>query len=77
LVRKFELPDAFPLDVDAEAAPVAPRSRRRLGGPRTFFDRRVVTIDGADAKDFDDAVSLERLPDRPAGRPAAGGWECT
>jgi ribonuclease R len=63
LIRKYELPDAFPPEAIAEAGAwgkdvpeTAWRERK------TFFDRRVFTIDGADAKDFDDAVSLERLP---------------
>ena len=39
---------------------------RACANRETFFDRRVFTIDGADAKDFDDAVSLEKRP--------GGGW---
>jgi ribonuclease R len=67
LIRKHELPDAFPPAAQAEAAaygeevpPDAWKDRR------TLFDLRVFTIDGADAKDFDDAVSIEPLD--------GGGW---
>ena len=64
LVRKYELPDAFPPDVIKEAEGYGtdvPESAYK--NRETFFDQRVFTIDGADAKDFDDAVSLELLPD--------------
>lgn len=64
LVRKHELPDAFPDEVVAEAdhfgtevPPSAWQDREN------FFDKRVITIDGADAKDFDDAVHIEHLPE--------------
>lgn len=64
LIRKYELPDAFPPEVANEAdtfgteVPLA-----GLEGRQTFFHQRAFTIDGADAKDFDDAVSLEKLPE--------------
>jgi ribonuclease R len=55
--------DLFPDEVraDAEAIPerVLPEDRR---GRRDLTDLRLVTIDGADARDFDDAVFVERLP---------------
>jgi len=63
LIRKYELPDAFPLEVVKEAdawGHDVPEAGWR--GRETFFDHRVFTIDGADAKDFDDAVSLEHIP---------------
>lgn len=67
LVYKFELSDEFPATVEAEAnsfgSEVQPAA---LKGRQTLFDKTVITIDGADAKDFDDAVSLEPLPQ--------GGW---
>ncbi len=64
LVRKYELPDAFPDEVTSEAnhfctdVPDSACQERE-----TFFDKRVFTIDGADAKDFDDAVHIEHLPE--------------
>jgi ribonuclease R len=63
VVRKFELPQDFPRDAAAEAeswGSEVPDSALR--GRTTFFHLPVFTIDGAHAKDFDDAVSLELLP---------------
>ena len=63
LVRKYELPSAFPADVEAAAGAFGEEvSQDAWQGRQTFFDSRVFTIDGADAKDFDDAVSVDRLP---------------
>jgi ribonuclease R len=67
LIRKHELPDAFAPEVIAEAerwGSEVPDTAWQ--GRENFFNQRVFTIDGADAKDFDDAVHIERLPD--------GGW---
>ncbi|MFD2370916.1 ribonuclease R [Brevibacillus sp. GCM10020057] len=63
IIRKFNLPEAFPEDVlaEAEAAPDS-ISEEEIKGRRDLRDRLMVTIDGADAKDLDDAVSLETLP---------------
>ncbi|NRR06222.1 ribonuclease R [Brevibacillus sp. RS1.1] len=63
IIRKFNLPEAFPEDVlaEAEAAPDE-ISEEEISGRRDLRERMMVTIDGADAKDLDDAVSLERLP---------------
>ena len=35
---------------------------RDIQGRTDFRDRPIVTIDGEDARDFDDAISIERLP---------------
>lgn len=63
IIRALGLRDSFPPQVRAEAdnaprsiAPVELENRRDLRG------QTIVTIDGADAKDLDDAVGLERLP---------------
>jgi ribonuclease R len=63
LLRKHGIADVFPSEVEREAASfgddVPPDA---WAGRRSFFDVPVFTIDGADAKDFDDAVSLEKRP---------------
>ncbi len=62
LIRQYDLPEAFPADVEAEAQKSAGHifdtsEREDLRGMNIF------TIDGADAKDLDDAVSVKRLDD--------------
>ncbi len=62
VIVKFGLKDAFDSDTLKEAAAVPPKVTGEMMAGRT--DLRHVptfTIDGADAKDFDDAISLERL----------------
>jgi len=63
IIRKFGLPEAFPEEVmaEAEAAPDTIREEE-LAGRRDLRDKRIVTIDGEDAKDLDDAVHVEQLP---------------
>ncbi|XID96237.1 ribonuclease R [Paenibacillaceae bacterium WGS1546] len=65
IIRKHGLPEGFPDEVleEADAAPdtiadeeIAAQGRRDLRG------KTIVTIDGEDAKDLDDAVNVERLP---------------
>jgi len=57
-----DIPTEFPEEAleQAEALPFEPRPED-WEGRRELFDLPVFTIDGADAKDFDDAVSLEPL----------------
>lgn len=68
IIRQHGLPDHFSEKVMAEAAAFGPdpdpgtiaseiaRGRRDLRG------QRILTMDGEDAKDLDDAISIERLP---------------
>ena len=62
MIAKFEIPESFPEEVLREAelipAEVDPAS---LEGRTDFRDQSIVTIDGETAKDFDDAVRVERL----------------
>ncbi|MCI3926969.1 ribonuclease R [Paenibacillus sp. TRM 82003] len=62
IIRKFGLPEAFPEEVmaEAEAAPETIREEE-LVGRRDLRGKTIVTIDGEDAKDLDDAVNVERL----------------
>jgi ribonuclease R len=61
VLRSHNLPHRFPEPVVAESVAfpeeVPPDDMR---GRRDFRDRRIVTIDGETAKDFDDAVEVER-----------------
>lgn len=62
IIRKYQLPEAFPEEVEAEAEQVPDViSESDLEGRRDLRHLPIVTIDGADAKDLDDAVYLERL----------------
>jgi ribonuclease R len=62
VIIKFDLKDHFNADTLAEAQAVPPSVTGDFLAGRTDL-RKVTTftIDGADAKDFDDAISLERL----------------
>lgn len=62
IIRKYGLPEAFPEAVMREAEAVPDTiSEEEMKGRRDLRDRVMVTIDGADAKDLDDAVSVEIL----------------
>lgn len=62
IIRKYQLPEAFDEEVmlEAEKAPDTIREEE-LEGRRDLRHKRIVTIDGEDAKDLDDAVNVERL----------------
>ncbi|MEW6662601.1 MAG: ribonuclease R [Bacillota bacterium] len=63
IVRKYELPEAFPPGVLKEAEKIPAEVRPEdLPGRRDLRHLRMVTIDGEDAKDLDDAVSIEAMP---------------
>jgi len=64
VLRSHNLPPRFPQPVveEAEAFPGEVREEDLLGR-HDFRERRIVTIDGETAKDFDDAVEVERTRD--------------
>jgi ribonuclease R len=66
IVRKHHIPHEFPPEVIAEAESVAHEpAAADLAGRRDFRKLPIVTIDGETARDFDDAVYVERH---------GGGW---
>ena len=68
LIRQYKKTREFPVDVQAEADSVETTLADRTTaewealGRRDLRDDMVITIDGADSKDFDDAVAVRRLP---------------
>ena len=62
VIRKHCLPEAFPARVEENATAVAKMAEEDYADRLDLRELVTVTIDGADAKDLDDAVSLERLP---------------
>ncbi|MDA0940790.1 MAG: RNB domain-containing ribonuclease, partial [Bacteroidetes bacterium] len=75
ILAEFGLPYAFPPEVDQAASKFAPSDPDNPHGldpdevarRRDFRDILTMTIDPADAKDFDDALSLQKLKN--------GNWE--
>jgi ribonuclease R len=64
LIRKHHLPHEFSQDVLAQAREVArPVGNAERQGRRDFRHLPIVTIDGETARDFDDAVYVEKRPD--------------
>ncbi|GBF72313.1 putative ribonuclease R, partial [Paenibacillus sp. 598K] len=63
IIRKHQLPESFPDEVmqEAEAAPdTITEDEIAEQGRRDLRHKTIVTIDGEDAKDLDDAVNVER-----------------
>jgi ribonuclease R len=62
ILRKHGIPDEHSDDAVQEAARLGTIVKERDSKGRTDFrDRETVTIDGEDARDFDDAITIERL----------------
>src|SRR5262249_43832016 len=63
IIRKHGIPDAHGADAVAEAVRLgAVVSERDVRGRPDFRAGPTVTIDGEHARDFDDAITIERLP---------------
>ncbi|HEY8996918.1 MAG TPA: RNB domain-containing ribonuclease, partial [Edaphobacter sp.] len=72
IIRKHHLPHVFPANVLAEAGDSAKQTVETLDAEeqrhrRDFRGLPIVTIDGETARDFDDAVYVEQLPN--------GNWQ--
>ncbi|BEP28754.1 ribonuclease R [Helicovermis profundi] len=68
IIRKFELPENFPKKVENEANKVLEDvSEDEIKSRKDFRNQTIVTIDGADAKDLDDAVSVKKLDNNNFG----------
>jgi len=63
VIRKHHLPHHFPEDVLREADAIAEEVPADVVAGRVDLrERNIVTIDGETAKDFDDAVEVQQLP---------------
>ena len=68
ILAAHEYPIEFPKEVEKEAAKILVKiSKDEIKRRRDFRKVFTITIDPADAKDFDDAISLQKLPN--------GHWE--
>src|SRR5215475_3296354 len=69
IIRKYGLPTEFPKSVTDEANRI-PKSveQRMIEGREDLRDKFVVTIDPDDARDFDDAIDVEKVDND-------GGWQ--
>src|SRR6266436_5119887 len=68
IVRKYDLPTAFPKSVIDEANRI-PQSveQRMVDGRDDLRDKFIVTVDPDDARDFDDAINVEKIDNQ--------GWQ--
>ena len=62
ILAQYGFPLAFPAEVEKEADAIPEQvSEKDLAGRKDFRDTVTFTIDPADAKDFDDAISVKKL----------------
>jgi ribonuclease R len=67
IIRKYHLPTEFPKEVVEEAHQIPETvAEEMFQGREDLRGKFIVTIDPDDARDFDDAVDVERIP--------GGGW---
>ena len=63
IIRKYQIPDAHSDEAIAEATRLGGAVKERdIKGRTDFRGVMTVTIDGEHARDFDDAITIERLP---------------
>jgi ribonuclease R len=68
IVRKYHLPTEFPPDVLEQAERISETvDAQQIAGRADLRSQFIVTIDPDDARDFDDAIHVEKL--------ANGGWQ--
>jgi len=68
IIRKYHLPTKFPTDVLEQAERIPETvDAQQIAGREDLRNQFIVTIDPDDARDFDDAINVEKL--------ANGGWQ--
>src|SRR6187200_1322695 len=68
IIRKYHLPTEFPSDVLEQAEAISETvDAQQIAGREDLRNQFIVTIDPDDARDFDDAINVEKL--------ANGGWQ--
>ena len=63
IIHKHDIPIEFPKEVLEHAEQTPEKiNESEIEGRRDLRDAQIVTIDGADAKDLDDAIAVEKMP---------------
>ena len=62
ILAEYDFPLEFPKEVEEEAKKIRKPTKKEIASRRDFRDITTFTIDPADAKDFDDALSFQELP---------------
>ena len=64
IIRKHDLPEDFPIEVWREVKQFSPQVKEEdLTDRVDLREKTLITIDGEDAKDLDDAISIEKTAD--------------
>jgi len=61
IIREYELPEVFHEETLAESRAQAEQFTEAVAGRVDLTNTTIITIDPVDARDFDDAISLERI----------------
>jgi ribonuclease R len=61
IIREYDLPDEYPESALQDARQQAEQFDESLEGRRDLTGATIITIDPQDARDFDDAISLDRI----------------